>query len=243
MEFYQSIAKLYDYIFPLNPEQINFVRSCIPDTGNAKVLDVGCGSGSLCLAMAPVFKKVVGIDPDQSMLYLARKKAGTQFSNLQFLPYGMLGLENKFQKESFDAILCFGNTLVHLGSEAEILAFLTQARALLRQKGKLFLQIIHYDRIIDQDIKGLPTIENEQIKFVRNYHFHAEDNSLDFETILTDKKSSKDIRNVIPLHPIRKDALKYLLIKAGFSHIAFYGNFKKDHLLDSSVPLIIEAFG
>jgi 2-polyprenyl-3-methyl-5-hydroxy-6-metoxy-1,4-benzoquinol methylase len=60
MAFYKSIADFYDHIFPLNPAQVGFVKSCIPDQGNSELLDVGCGSGSLCIALAPIYKNGIG---------------------------------------------------------------------------------------------------------------------------------------------------------------------------------------
>lgn len=241
MAFYQSIADHYDDVFPLNPVQAEFVKSSLEDFSNAAMLDVGCGTGSLCIALAKNFKKVIGIDPDESMLKIARKKAGNESPNLHFLPYGMLDIEEHFEETSIDVILCLGNTLVHLATEEEILDFLTQSKKLLKPGGRLLMQIINYDRIINQDIKALATIENDRIKFVRSYRYQPQNNILDFETLLTIKGNSKEIKNCIQLLPIRKTALESLMIKAGFEEISFFGNFKKAPLLDDSVPIVVEA--
>lgn len=43
--------------------------------GQGRLLDVGCGPGTVALALAPYFAEVVGADPDPDMLARARRRA------------------------------------------------------------------------------------------------------------------------------------------------------------------------
>ena len=239
MAFYKSISDYYDNIFPTSPQQLAFVKDHLSDPHEYTILDVGCGTANLSISMASHFKKIIGIDPDKIMLQKAKEKAGNAYPNLVFYPYGMLEIEKYFN--DIGAILCLGNTLVHLNSEDEILAFLRQACKVLRPGGKLLIQIINYDRIIDQGIGSLPTIENDEVKFIRNYHYDATNNSLGFETNLSIKGTNEEIHNLIQLYPIRKRELEGLLRKTGFDSVSFYGNFKGEALTDNSIPLVLEA--
>jgi len=164
-----------------------------------------------------------------------------QWSFNEFVPKAPLRESLEFGLNAFDAVICFGNTLVHLEGPDQILDFLRQSRSVLKKNGKLLFQIINYDRIIDQHIKGLPTIENEKIKFVRNYYYQPDQNIIDFETILTIKESGDKIENTIQLYPLRKVESNELLSKAGFSKNLFYGNFKREALNENSIPLIVES--
>lgn len=240
MAFYKSISEYYDAIFPLNLMQLDFVLKSFEKASELKVVDVGCGTGSLCLALAPHFREVIGIDPDEMMLKLAIEKARGNQPGLSFHPNGMLDLEKNDIFNNTDALLCFGNTLVHLSSEEEIIEFLRQAKTTLKPGGKLMIQIINYDRIFNDKISGLPTIENDSIKFVRNYHY-TDRNALDFETILSIKENGEEIRNTISLFPILKYELIRLAQKAGFHNILVYGNFKRDPYLPGSIPLLLQA--
>jgi len=175
------------------------------------------------------------------MLSIAENKADDKLKNLSFEAMGMLDISEHFQENTFDGVLCFGNTLVHLGSEKEIQEFLDQAYYVLKPGGKLMVQIINYDRIIDQNIKGLPTIENEFVKFTRKYTYHPERNLLDFETLLTIKSEKREIRNIIHLYPIRREKLLQLVRRSGFSDIRVWGNFKREALVQESIPLVVEV--
>jgi SAM-dependent methyltransferase len=241
MEFYESIVKQYDKIFPFNPLQKCFVKRLCPSTGFGSVLDVGCGTGTLCLALSKDYSRVKGIDPDKMMLRAAKQKTRNSISNLHFLPYGMLDLEKYFDADQFDVILNFGNTLCHLKSAEEVLDFLTQARTVLQPGGKLLIQIINYDRVIEQHIKSLPTIENEQLKFTRDYHFDIINHQIHFKTCLQIKGEEKEIKNQISLNPVRKEELSKMLLTAGFDTFNFYGSFNREALQQDSIPLLVEA--
>ena len=51
-----------------------FARSLALD-GRGRLLDVGCGPGTVTLRLAPLFEAVVGVDPDAEMLAQASRAA------------------------------------------------------------------------------------------------------------------------------------------------------------------------
>ena len=126
MSFYTSISEYYRKIFPLNPAQTRFVLDRFPNASNLSLLDIGCGTGDLCLALSSSFRLVTGIDLDEEMLEIAQGNKG-DLKNVDFHRMNMLEMDLKFGPESFDAILCFGNTLVHLANLEEIARFLENA--------------------------------------------------------------------------------------------------------------------
>ena len=250
MSFYTSISEHYREIFPLNPAQPKFVIARIPNASNLSLLDIGCGTGDLCLALSNSFRVVTGIDLDEEMLEIAQGAKG-EAENVDFHHLNMLEIGSFFALKTYDAILCFGNTLIHLANLAEITRFLGLAKSLLRPGGKLLLQIINYDRILDLNIKSLPTLDTDDIRFVRNYHYRGENqqddrdrvdpHQIEFETILTVKSTDQVIRNQIPLFPIRKAALENRLLQTGFTNLHFFGNFKGDPFNEEGIPLILDA--
>lgn len=239
MSFYESIAEYYHHIFPLNKTQASFVQESFDETQQKDLLDIGCGIGELSSELSKSFKSVHAIDLDEAMIQKAL--SGNQTANLHFQKLNMLEIERTFGADAIDAIVCFGNTLVHLDGPEQLLDFFKQSKATLKNDGKLLLQIINYDRIIDQNIKALPTIENDYIRFVRNYDLHQGQKMLDFHTILTIKKSGHIIENKIQLYPVRSSEIKHLLMQAGFINFEFYGNFKQEKFTKNSIPLVVNT--
>ncbi len=240
MNFYSSISEQYDAIFPLNITQVSFIKSYLnKDTENIKLLDIGCGTGSLSIELFGLFDKISAIDTNKQMLESAKKKAAEK--NIDFINIGMLDIENSFTENSFDIISCFGNTIVHLPSIEAIELFFENIKAVLKPDGKFLCQIINYDNVLDNNLKGLPTIENNIIKFER---FYSLDNSgmINFSTILTIKKTGKVLENNIKLFPLRKKILENALQNAGFNTVNFYGSFTKKEYNNKSLPLVFECF-
>jgi len=241
MAFYQSIADYYQYIFPLNNAQVDFIKSAFDKTENLKLLDIGCGIGELSFALSKHFKSVEAIDLDEGMMKRAKHDFESKTGNLHFKNMNMLNIEDAYGKGAFDAVICFGNTLVHLNGPNEVVDFFTHSKQVLKDNGRLLFQVINYDRIIDREVTSLPTIENEQIQFLRNYNYIRAKNRIEFETQLTIRSTGKIIRNTIQLYPIRKNEIVTHLKQAGFSMIQFYSNFNKDNYFKESIPLVVEV--
>lgn len=238
MSFYNSISEYYREIFPLKPMQAVFVKESFADPSKLRLLDVGCGTGDLSLELSGSFRQVNGIDLDAAMLKEADKSAT---GNIQFEKLDMLDIHTKYGEDAFDGILCFGNTLVHLYDLESIAVFFKKARKVLVPNGKLLLQIINYDRILDQDVKALPTIETGRFSFVRKYHYNESLHRIEFETLLNIKESGKTIRSKILLYPLRKSELHSLLMAAGFNSISYFGDFRRSPIEESNIPFVLEA--
>jgi len=126
-------------------------------------------------------------------------------------------------------------------STADVETFIDASFKVLASEGKLAIQILNYDYILDQQIKTLPLIENEEVRFERNYEFKTNSDLIDFNTKLTVKSTGQEIKNTTQLLPIRRTELQDYLQKAGFTQIEFFGNFKADPLTETSLPLIVTA--
>lgn len=238
MSFYKSISKYYSHIFPYNALQNDFILKNLDDAKNSYLLDIGCAIGELANNLSFKVKKIDAIDLDAEMLLLAEKSK--QNNNISFSNTNMLELEDSYTENTLDAISCFGNTLVHLNSEEEINSFINTSYKILKKEANIFIQIINYDRILDEKIDSLPKIENEDIEFIRKY-IHTKNNKISFETILNIKKEKKKLENAIDLLPLRKESINKMLVDAGFLNIEYYSNFKGETFHSKSIPLIIIA--
>ena len=115
------------------------------------------------------------------------------------------------------------------------------AKEVLKPDSSLMIQTINYDRILKQKLRMLPTIETDEIEFIRNYNYLDSINRIEFETKLCHKASGDTVNNKINLYPLLKNEIDTILKNAGFKKIIYYGNFKMDSLSEESQPLIIVA--
>ena len=63
---------------PYPPEMAAALRDELALDGTGRLLDLGCGPGSVALLLAPLFAEVVGVDPDAGMIAEARTEAARQ---------------------------------------------------------------------------------------------------------------------------------------------------------------------
>lgn len=226
--FYKTIREHYDHIFPLNQAQVDFVNSYFSDSGS-DLIEVGSATGQLTDALSS--HGIIGIDLEQSFVDIAK----VRYQNIPFVRLNMLDIDTL--NRVFDGVICFGNTLVHI-TDRQILEFLTKTFSVIKPGGKLLLQIINYDHIINNRVGGLPTIDNDHIRFKRIY-LHGD--KFIFKTELYLKDKDLQIGNEIELTPIGSVKLIEYLRLVGFENLELFGNFKKGRLENNSIPLIIAA--
>ncbi len=216
MQFYTAIAEHYESIFPFNAQQLIFIEHNAPSSTHTKLIEIGSARGSLTSACANAGYQVQGLELDNNMVKLAQ----VAYPSIPFFAENMLEMDQVFAKNTANVMVCFGNTLVHLTHLEQMQTFLNKAYKILRRNGKLLIQFINYDRIIEQSIKALPTIENKDITFVRDYQLIS-DSQLDFTVTLTIHQSGEKIQNTQQLYPLRKVDFEQMAQKAGFKTEAF----------------------
>lgn len=94
------------------------------DLKDARVLDVGCGDGVLTCVAASRGARVVGVDPDSSMLGAARARADRAGVKADFLDGHIERL--RFADASFDAVVA-----------VTVLCFVSDASAALREMARV----------------------------------------------------------------------------------------------------------
>src|SRR3954471_4905029 len=73
---FRGSAAYYDQgRLPYAPGYARQLAQLLGQRGEGRLLDVGCGPGTVTLALAPFFSETVGVDPDPDMLVHAARNA------------------------------------------------------------------------------------------------------------------------------------------------------------------------
>ena len=96
------------------------VRDFVQPRGDERALDVGTGAGALALALAPLVREVVGLDPVPELLALARERARP---NTEFVEGD--GTALPFRDASFD-LAGTHRTLHHVAQPERVVAELAR---------------------------------------------------------------------------------------------------------------------
>jgi len=239
MKFYEAIAKYYDVIFPLENAKLSAIMR-VAGGPPSRILDLACGTGSYSLALAEKGYDVTASDLDGDMIAQLNKKqkeSGIFFDVRQFSMTEVVGNV----EGAYNAVICIGNSLVHLDSFEAVLTCLKGIKKVLKPGGKCLIQIVNYDRIIYHLVSSLPTIVDDKAKlsFKRLYTFNVEDYRIVFKGILEvgDYHSSEETI----LLPMKCEKLVDLLYSAGFNKVSLYGGFNCSPFfaLDSMALLVV----
>jgi SAM-dependent methyltransferase len=154
----------------------------------------------------------------------------------------MLNLVSDFQPGQFDAVLCFGNTLVHLHTLDLMQQMLNGVYSVLKPGGQFLMQILNYDYILNENVTELPLIDTENIRFIRNYGLAENNPLIRFQTQLEIKKEDRIVSNETLLFALKSGELVSLLKTSGFKNIELFSNFKQETFGGKHIPLVVRCF-
>lgn len=233
MGFYEELSRYYDQVFPVEAADMEYINKALQGAG--RVLDIGCGTGNKTVLLAAKGRTVLGIDSDPAMI--ARADADNVVQGVSYEVLDMRDLGARFHKDAFDGVVCLGNTLAHLDGLAAISGLVEEVARILEKDGVVVLQILNYDRILDQNIRALPVLEGKNVRFERYYE--PEGPRLHFRTRLSVKASGEHFGNDVLLYPLRRGELDAMLLASGFSGVEWYGGFRGEPYDGVSLPALV----
>lgn len=224
MGFYEEVSKYYDYIFPVQAPQLNFLSKTLGREGQT-ALDVACATGGYAAALSELGFDVTAFDEDPSMMEACRQRM--KEGNFPVRTFQGNMLEVRDLDENYDLVYCVGNSLVHLDSLEDVGSFLQGCYKVLRPGGRVVLQVVNYDRILGEGISNLPTIFNSEVSlsFERLYEYQEETGKILFTGKL--EVWRQQFVNTVALLPILSKDLMALVDGSGFKDVEIYGDFMK----------------
>jgi 2-polyprenyl-3-methyl-5-hydroxy-6-metoxy-1,4-benzoquinol methylase len=125
-----QIAEIYDLVNP--PARDTDFYLSLAGLRQCSVLDLGCGTGTLCCALAERGHRVTGVDPAGAMLAVARSKphAGK-------VEWVESSAQSYKAHRRFDMIVMTGHAFQILLTDADALAVLETMRSHLKERGRV----------------------------------------------------------------------------------------------------------
>lgn len=243
MRFYEALSKYYDLLFPAGAAQVRFVEARVKKGG--QVLDVAAGTGNLAVELCKRNFPVTALDLDGEMVRrIEAKQSAAAPGPLTAMQMDMRKI-GTLSPRTFDAILCIGNSIVHLNDIGEVRSTIVSMEKLLKEDGVLIVQTVNYDRILRERITELPLIEktedNVKVTFRRLYEFTGENLLFHGKLSVEEQGGVQETANAVPLLPLQSQQLEAILRESGFSQVDLYGSFQGEPYGKDSPALVAAA--
>ena len=146
----EAFGEHYGSITPLDSElsaelDAAFIRKTAELGAGQTLLDVGCGDGRHCFALANLGLMVSGLDCSLAQLVRASQRNEAIEAGVTLLQGDMRGLPRDRQ---YDVVTCLGSTLGYFESEDQNRQCLQEMVDVLRPGGKLVLHVFNRDYLV-----------------------------------------------------------------------------------------------
>lgn len=254
MERDALLARFYDLEYSDYSEDIEYYlryASLLDSDRASPILELGCGTGRVSLALAEAGYNVVGVDTSPGMLAVASEKATragvgerlrlrqSDMRNLAGVPEGRYSLA-----------FCALNTFAYLLTTGDQLSALRATRSLIRPGGALILDITPpsphflvpgYGELLHQ---GTYEGDNYTLhKFVTgtlNYAAQTQQVTVFYDQEMADG-SLKRISQQLAFRWSGLPEIRLLLAAAGFGEVTAYGGYDLEDYDDLSARLLVVA--
>lgn len=249
------IADYYDEspIVRSRTQDVAFYRNAVREFGDP-VLELGCGTGRITMALAQMGLRVTGLDLSERMLERAVQKRAALHKEERERVHLVQGDMTKFDLgEKFRMIIIPFRPFQHLLEVREQMDCLECARKHLRPKGRLILDVFQTDaermhdpvHLRESLLTEYKTTDGRRVRISeRLAAFHRAEQRNDVEMIFSVEHPAGRKERLVFAWPLRyffRYEVEHLLGRSGFRVAAEFGNFDRTAISDDSPEMIFVA--
>jgi SAM-dependent methyltransferase len=255
-ELYDSfIADYYDEspVVRERLQDVAFYRDAAREFGDP-VLELGCGTGRIMMALADAGKRITGLDLSERMLERAVKKRAALNKEARERVHLVQGDMTQFDLgETFRLVIIPFRPFQHLLEVRQQVDCLDCVRKHLAPGGRLILDVFQTDAERMHDpvhmremlVSEYVTTDGRQVRITeRVAAFHRAEQRNDVEMIFSIRHRDGRQERLVFAWPLRyffRYEVEHLLARCGFRVTALYGSFDRTPIRDDSPEMIFVA--
>lgn len=244
---YARIADLYEAEHRGWTDDLDLYLALAVRAGDP-VLELGCGSGRVAIALAEAGHEVHGVDTSEALLAIARANMAGRQLPAAFASGDMRRYDSG---RRFGLAFCALDTLLHLQSTGEVLDTMASAHRVLRPGGLLALDIVNPTPDLlamgDRVVRHQSTFAGPGD--VEVTHFVSWDIDPDTRTIetahfydwLSDGGAVRRRTTSFRLRYLERDEVEAALQATGFDSVELYGSVQLDPFESDSDRMVFVA--
>lgn len=195
-----------------------------------KIFDACLGDGADTIYLLKNGLDVTSNDLDKIFIKKAHSNAKKNDVSLKVTSFDWRNLNKHLKKESFDAVICLGNSLTYLFTKNDQLKALKNFLAIIKTGGILFVDERNYQYFLD---KKEEILREGKFRYSGKYVYsgdkvHGKPIEITNKKVkmeYTDERNGK--KGYLLVYPFKRNELFNLLKEAGFSKIGQFSDYKK----------------
>ena len=220
---YNQLAKYYDRIYHTKnyASEVDFLEQLFSkfDVKVNEILDVACGTGNHDLILTERGYSVFGLDLNEAMLKIARKKV--ENGNFQVSDMREFDL-----KRTFDAVLCMFSAINYMLKESDLSKAVSNFYKHLK-KGGILVFDTHFlkETFIDghKSQMGYQSIDFSVARLSESRRINENRGRIKFEYFIRERKKVRQLIDVQTLGLYSKEDFEKTMKDAGFKVDVFHG--------------------
>ena len=220
-------SDFYSYLVPTTKGMLSFLGGEVNNWQGLQILDTACGNGSLAQGLVDMGARVTAMEC--SPVVLAQATEFSRRSGSPRKPYYISGDLQRLPGEAgtFQMVLCLNNAVSALSNADAYRDFFRQAASLLVPEGRLVIQMLNYNRVVDKGDYSLNSIEEpEKGILIQRWFEDGSDGMLDLVSrvriLRLDAFEFSNHRSRV--YPICQDELREILSETGFAPLFFFSD-------------------
>ncbi len=231
--FYDEFAVLHDQLVSFDnrkARELPFWTKLTKDFPVRKILDISCGTGHHAVIFKEMGLRVDAMDLSEPMLTKARENAASKHLSITF-KQGDFRRIGETYPDSYDAIVCLGNSLPHMKGNDEVGRALQEVVSHLVPSGLFVVEIRNYDFLMSQRPRFFPLSIRNDAGFIYVLDYHPDD--IVFNILYLNTKTEEFKTFQTTYYPLYFEALKKLLTRCGLEVIQTWEDY-------SGSPFVLE---
>ncbi|MCA9825621.1 MAG: class I SAM-dependent methyltransferase [Dehalococcoidia bacterium] len=245
---YAIDAEFYDLLHPDNGDDADFWLS-LAGAAEGPIVEAGTGTGRIALRLAGAGHRVVGIDPSDAMLAIARAKADEAGLDVQFA-FGSLTTLGTLPRDEFGLVIVPANVFLHCEHGEDQMEALRAIAGALVAGGRVAIDLPGPARFVDGMHNGEPVLvysAPEEGGRLEVWQVHEDDLatqtrvlSMRYERTRPDGTTWRAVSEQV-LRYVYRFEMEYLLHLAGLRLLDVFGDYELGELTHESERMIFVA--
>ena len=244
MSSYVRFAEVYDLLMqdvPYN-DYVEWVKKNAPTDNYPKLLDIGCGTGTLTIKFHQAGYDVSGIDLSEEMLSIANERVSQQGISIPLFQMSMDELEGFHQ---FDVITIPIDSINYLEDEQSVIETFQRVYEALRKDGQFFFDVHSLYKMNEVFMQSPFTYDDGNILYIWHTEEGEEEHSIYHQlTFFVKDHVSNQYNRFDEEHFQRTFPVEYYeewLYQVGFSQVEITADFKVEKPNIDSERITIRA--